>query len=132
MKAAGHETVSIGKPHYRSPEYDDGFAQEIVALHVSNGEGWGFGILRPHDHTCFDNSQYAQDIGPGDDSYTEYDVKVRDHAVDWLAQEGAAARDKPWALFVSFLRPHYPLTCPKPFYDMYDPERLPPRLRRSG
>ena len=131
LKAAGHETVSIGKLHYRSTEDDNGFSREIVPLHVRNGEGWVFGILRRHDHTNFDNSQYARNIGPGDDSYTEYDLKVRDRTVDWLAREGSADRDKPWALFVSFLRPHYPLTCPKPFYDMYDPNRLPP-IRFDG
>ena len=36
---------------------------------------------------------------------------------------------KPWALFVSFVRPHFPLTAPPEFYKLYPPERMPmPRL----
>ena len=40
-----------------------------------------------------------------------------------------AASDKPWALFVSFVRPHFPLTAPPEFYKLYPPERMAmPRL----
>jgi choline-sulfatase len=37
--------------------------------------------------------------------------------------------DKPWTLFVSFVRPHFPLTAPPEFFALYDPNRMPlPRL----
>ena len=40
-----------------------------------------------------------------------------------------ASREKPWVLFVSFVRPHFPLTAPPEFYKLYPPERmLMPRL----
>lgn len=131
LKAEGHETVSIGKLHYRSSDDDNGFAREIVPLHVKDGIGWAHGLLRRQDATCFDTSGYAVSIGPGEDGYSDYDRRVRDETVSWLKQEGATARDKPWALFVSFLRPHYPLTCPKEYYDLYDPDRL-PAIRYEG
>jgi len=131
LKAEGHETVSIGKLHYRSTDDDNGYAREIVPLHVRGGLGWVHGLLRRQDHTCFNPASYAADVGAGDDHYTDYDHRVRDEAVAWLRDEGAAKRDKPWAAFVSFLRPHYPLRCPKEWLDLYDPERLPP-IRFDG
>ncbi len=131
LKEEGRETVSIGKLHYRRTEDDNGYGREIVPLHVAGGEGWVYGLLRRQDATCFDASGYAADVGVGEDSYTAYDLRVRDESVNWLQTEGKTARNAPWALFVSFLRPHYPLTCPKPYLDLYDPDRLPP-IRFDG
>ena len=36
-----------------------------------------------------------------------------------------ARREKPWALFVSFVRPHFPLIAPPEFFALYDPEKCP-------
>ena len=127
LKAEGHETVSIGKLHYGSSADDNGYAREVLPLHVTGGDGWVYGLLRRQDHTAFDCAGFAAAIGPGEDPYSDYDRRVRDAAVDWLETEGSRPRDKPWACFVSFVRPHYPLSCPPDFYALYDPERLPPR-----
>ena len=131
LKAEGHETVSIGKLHYRATEDDNGYAREILPLHVTAGEGWVYGLLRRQDHSAFDCAGFAAAIGPGEDPYSDYDRRVRDAAVAWLQSEAATPREKPWALFVSFVRPHYPLSCPAPYYDLYDPQHLPP-IRFDG
>lgn len=125
LQAEGHEVVSVGKLHYRSVEDDNGFSREIVPLHIRNGQGWVQGLLRRH-RNLYDASGFAQDIGPGEDPYSDYDRTVAREAVAWLKSEGTAPRDKPWVLFVSFLRPHYPLTCPKDFYDLYPLDQVPP------
>lgn len=131
LREVGYETLSVGKLHYRSTDDENGYDQEIVPLHVKDGIGWAHGILRRQHHTCFDASTYAAGAHAGDDIYTEYDISVRDKSVAWLEQNAAASRDKPWAMFVSFLRPHYPLTCPADYLEMYDPARLPP-IRFDG
>lgn len=131
LRQEGYETVSIGKLHYRSSADDNGYGREIVPLQVMNGEGWVMGLLRREDATCFDASGYAREIGAGGDAYTDYDLTVRDRAVAWLREEATPASDRPWASFVSFVRPHYPLVCPKEFLDLYDPDRLPP-IRFDG
>ncbi len=131
LQAEGCETLSIGKLHYRGSQDNNGFQQELEPLYVRGGEGWVYGLLRRQDHTAYNASALARQIGPGEDDYSDYDRRVRDKAVDWLSTEGARKRDKPWALFVSFLRPHYPLTCPKAYFDLYDPERI-PKARYAG
>lgn len=132
LREAGCETVSIGKLHYGAAGEDHGFAREIVPLYVKDGNGWIHGLLRRQDHSCFDTAGYAADVKAGEDDYTDYDRVVRDRAVDWLKTEGTARRNgKPWALFVSFLRPHYPLSCPQDWLALYDPEKL-PAIRNAG
>lgn len=126
LKDAGYETLSIGKLHYRSSEDDNGYQREIHPLHVKDGEGWVFGLLRRQDHTAYSAAGFADDRGPGEDGYSEYDRKVRDAAVAWLKEDAGHGRDQPWALFTSFLRPHYPLTCPREYYQLYDPASIPP------
>ena len=120
LRAAGHEVVSIGKLHFRSAEDDNGFSQEILPMHVVGGVGWTIGLLR---ETLPDYSpsaaELAVDVGVGSSSYTDYDLAITDAATDWLC--AAERLNQPWAAFVSLVSPHYPLTCPEAFYDLYDP-----------
>ncbi|MFK7944712.1 MAG: sulfatase-like hydrolase/transferase [Paracoccaceae bacterium] len=130
LRDAGHEMLSIGKLHFRSEADDNGFSEEIRPLHVAGGEGWVHGLLRDEED-IFDTSGFAAHIGPGDDPYTRYDEAVCSATVDWIGQRGTDAA--PWCLYVSFLRPHYPLTCPEEFYDLYDPDKVPmPRAATPG
>ncbi|MEM7407214.1 MAG: sulfatase-like hydrolase/transferase [Pseudomonadota bacterium] len=123
LAEAGHEVSSIGKLHFRSADDDNGFANEIRALHIRAGVGFTHGLLR-RERDLFDAAHFAEEIGPGDDPYTRYDIGVADDAVKWLRRPSGS---RPWALFVSFLRPHYPLTCPPEFFGLYHPARLPVR-----
>jgi len=124
LRDAGREVVSVGKLHFRSEADDNGFSREIRPLHVHGGQGWVHGLLRD-ELDLFDATGFARHIGPGEDSYSTYDEAVCRDAVDWLSQKAAAPAAAPWGLFVSFLRPHYPLTCPKEYYDLYDPAEMP-------
>ncbi|MFT5658504.1 MAG: choline-sulfatase [Gammaproteobacteria bacterium] len=123
LQSQGHRVDSIGKLHYRGKEYDNGFDEEILPLYIRNGVGWTKGLLRNHE-TILDCSSFAQTIGPGTDSYTDYDTGVTEQACHWLRQKDHTAAEKPWALFVSWLRPHYPLTCPPEYYDLYPLEQM--------
>ncbi len=118
LQSQGHRVDSIGKLHYRAKEFDNGFDHEILPLYIRNGVGWIKGLLRNHE-SVLDCSGYAREIGPGNDSYSEYDLGVTEKACEWLGDMQNAGGEKPWTLFVSWLRPHYPLTCPAEFYDLY-------------
>src|SRR5258706_8072297 len=45
LLAAGHPSVSIGKLHYRSAADANGFAPELLALHIVDGVGDLLGLL---------------------------------------------------------------------------------------
>jgi choline-sulfatase len=123
LQSQGHRVDSIGKLHYRGSEYDNGFDQEILPMYIRDGVGWTKGLLRNHEE-ILDCSSYAKEIGPGDDQYTQYDLGVTRSACNWLQDTGNQTADKPWTLFVSWLRPHYPLTCPQEFYDLYPLDKM--------
>ena len=123
LQSQGHRVDSIGKLHYRGNEYDNGFDQEILPMYVRDGVGWTKGLLRNHEEVL-DCSSYAQKIGAGDDQYTQYDLGVTHKACQWLQDRKNQISEKPWTLFVSWLRPHYPLTCPQEFYDIYPLDKM--------
>ncbi|MGI9407834.1 MAG: sulfatase-like hydrolase/transferase [Hyphomicrobiaceae bacterium] len=112
-------SVSIGKLHFRSTEDDNGFDPELLPMHVVNGVGWVQGLIRNPLPDYRDNAtELADDVGRGESSYTAYDRAITERTCQWL-REDANADERPWALFVSLVSPHFPLTAPNEFYDMY-------------
>ncbi|MGE0314345.1 MAG: sulfatase-like hydrolase/transferase [Lautropia sp.] len=128
LRDAGHQALSIGKLHFRSERDDNGFSQEIIPLHVVDGQGDLLGLIRRPEPAARGGTADLANAGPGESTYAAYDRNIRDGAVQWLTEHAPKAV-KPWCLFVSFVKPHFPLIAPKPFYDLYPPDTLPmPRL----
>lgn len=128
LRASGHRVVSIGKLHFRATADDNGFSEEILPLHVLDGIGDLIGMLREPPAHRGSMPALAKSAGPGKSTYNDYDSAIAAAAREWIANEGRRS-GKPWALLVSFVRPHFPLTPPPEFYRLYSPERMPlPRL----
>lgn len=126
LRARGHAVVSVGKLHYRSSADDNGFSDEILPMYLANdGKGWPQGLIRNPLPGFDEVTEMARDAGPGDSTYTDYDRAITDAACGWLGRYASAVTDKPWALFVSFVSPHYPLTVPHRFYDLYADRPMP-------
>ena len=135
LREAGHEVTSIGKLHFRSADDDNGFSQEIMPLHINDGIGDPLGWLRDPLPVRKATLRLAKDAGRGDSTYQDYDRKITDAAVDWLkaraqGTNNGASPDKPWALFVSLVCPHFPLIARPEFFDLYPEDKVPlPALR---
>ncbi len=128
---AGHSVVSIGKLHYRDTGDDNGFSEEILPLHVLNGQGDTLGLLRHDLRARKSSSALARDAGRGESTYTTYDRNIAAAACDWL-RGPAQATDQPWVLFLGFVCPHFPLIAPPEFYDLYPLDDVPlPQLTGS-
>ncbi|MES3707454.1 sulfatase-like hydrolase/transferase [Pseudomonas putida] len=119
----GHEVVSIGKLHYRNDSDDNGFSRSVIPLHVVDGVGDVFALVRDNFEPKLSNRKKIEDAGPGESSYTRYDRSICDEAVEFLRQQSDTP-DKPWVLFVSFVCPHFPLIAPQRFYDMYPHDQV--------
>ncbi len=117
LRDAGGEVVSIGKLHFRGGD-DNGFSEEILPLHVVDGVGDLKGLLRRPMAAKKGNEQMAKGAGRGDSEYSRYDRAICDAVKDWL--RARQADGTPFALFVSFVMPHFPLVAPGPFYDLYE------------
>ena len=127
LQQAGVRVESIGKLHYRSQEDDTGFDVQHIPMHIAGGIGMiHLSIRRQFKdfvRPARKRSAIIEHAGPGESEYTRYDRKVADIATQWLAS--AAASEKPWTLFVSFVTPHYPLIAPKEYCDLYPVEDMP-------
>jgi choline-sulfatase len=122
LVAEGHKVSTIGKLHFRSTEDDTGYPDQRLAMHVEEGTGDLYALLRttgalPRRPKVRERITKTH---VGESEYSRYDRAVAGAAENWLRTEAGAA-DRPWVLFVSFATPHYPLTAPKEFADMYSP-----------
>jgi choline-sulfatase len=127
LRAAGHRVVAIGKLHFRGRNGDDhGFSEEIVAMHIVDGIGDVKGLIRDDIPKRKGGDKMARLAGPGESSYTAYDRDIAARAQIWLHEEAPRWRDRPWALFVSFVAPHFPLTAPPEWFYRYWQQALPP------
>jgi choline-sulfatase len=126
LSRAGYRVTTIGKLHYRDAADDTGFPDQRLAMHIA-GRGDLRGIAqRPEGRVpTVPGFNAILDAGPGETDYTRYDRSVTDAAVRFLADDDG---DRPFALMVSFVAPHFPLVAPAEFFDLYgDPDlELPP------
>ncbi len=122
LRDGGVDVTSIGKLHFKSAEIDNGFTQEIMPMHVVGGVGWAVGLLRENPPEYDAAAELAEQVGAGNSSYTDYDLAITQAAEEWLHEKKDAS--EPWAAFVSLVSPHYPLTAPQEYYDMYDPAQM--------
>ena len=126
LRDRGSRVVSIGKLHFRGlPGDDHGFSEEIIPMHVIEGLGDVKGLVRSDIPRRKGYDKLANLAGPGESPYTRYDRDIAARARDWLRDEAPKHRDRPWALFVSFVCPHFPLVAPREFFDLYPLERIP-------
>ena len=116
------DVTSIGKLHFRSGEDDNGFSEEILPMHVVGGVGWAAGLLRDKFPDHDSAAELAADVGAGPSTYTDYDLAITAAAETWFSKQKRA--EKTWAAFVSLVSPHYPLTAPEEYYNMYDPAEM--------
>jgi choline-sulfatase len=126
LRAHGHRVVSVGKLHFRGRRGDDhGFSEELLAMHVLDGVGDVKGLVRENIPRRNGYDKLAKLAGPGESPYTRYDRDIAARARQWLREVGRSGDGRPWALFVSFVCPHFPLVAPPRFYELYSPERIP-------
>jgi choline-sulfatase len=132
LRDRDHAVVSIGKLHFRCAEDDNGFSEELLPMHLANGgKGWPQGLIRNPLPGFAEAAEMARDVGPGESTYTEYDRALTDEACRWLRRYPRKIRNKPWVAFVSFVSPHYPLTAPPAFYDLYAGRAMPAFIGRE-
>jgi choline-sulfatase len=67
----------------------------------------------------------AADAGRGDSTYQGYDDRITAAAEEWLRARARQPDDKPWALFVSLVCPHFPLIARPEWFDLYPEAEVP-------
>lgn len=126
LMAQGHHVASIGKLHYvDSVPQRNGFDEEILPMHIVQGVGDLLGLIRDELPRRPGSAKLGPEAGPGESEYTEYDRAIAGETSKWLTSEAPKHQDKPWALYVGFVSPHFPLIAPPEFYAMYPEDKVP-------
>lgn len=123
LRQHGYPVTSIGKLHFRSADDHNGFDEEVMPLHVVDSQGDLLGMIRDDAPPRASALKLAEEAGPGNSSYQEYDDRITAAAVAWL--QARVAGGKPWTLFVSLVCPHFPLIARPRWYDLYPEANVP-------
>ncbi len=133
LQAAGVRCESIGKLHFRNANAPTGFDRQIRPMHIHEGIGSVWMLDRSASAAQPERARnLLRPIGAGESKYNTYDRLVAEEAVRWLSDPAKTAR--PWVLYVGLVAPHYPMTVPREYLDLYDPDAIElPRLHpRNG
>lgn len=126
---AGHAVAGIGKFHFRNGEDDNGFSEEIAAMHILEGVGELIGLLRGSGEEPVRNGLwdlYTRRTGVGEPtSYQKYDQKITGHAIDWINASAQRKPEQPWALAVHYVSAHAPYTVSQELFDLYPLDEMP-------
>ncbi|MDP6778712.1 MAG: sulfatase-like hydrolase/transferase [Candidatus Latescibacteria bacterium] len=136
LQAHGYATATVGKMHLGGCRQFGGFAarpygdfggscgHQYDPLTPSSGENLGGMDMR--------SRTLDAGISQVPESMLQEQMVVRE-SIAHLREQRHADPDRPWLLYASFSRPHFPLTAPKRFIDRYCPDGVtPPRVGRSG
>ncbi|WP_170423800.1 sulfatase-like hydrolase/transferase [Ruegeria arenilitoris] len=132
LQENGNPVGSIGKLHYRNESDPVGLDFQQIPMHLVNGVGDVLGCVREPLPRRWKARDLADSAGPGETTYTNYDRNITEAACEWIAQrDHEETPEKPWTVFISMVAPHFPLTAPQQFYDLYKDMDLKPSKEAS-
>lgn len=123
LTAADHHVTTVGKLHYRQVGDDTGFPDQRLAMHVKDGVGDTYSLIRDNVAPRPQARARALEAGPGESEYSRFDRAIARESCRWLREE-AVGYDRPWVLSVGFVTPHFPLIAPREFFDLYPLDRV--------
>jgi choline-sulfatase len=119
LNLAGYDTALSGKMHFIGEDQLHGFQRRLVSdihgklmrtlLDWNTKEGWATPGHRGR----------LKEAGPGDYLDQQYDDCVTARSIDYLAEP--ERKERPWALCVGLITPHFPLIVRRRYWDLYYP-----------
>ena len=149
LRAQGYEAVLSGKMHLLGPDRLHGFERQLaVDLHADlihpvyrwadgvpeAAEPWP-GVTRTGSRVPEHGRNFGAEVsegggespmervvetGPGTTPEIKADDLAVERAIEFL--RGRTGADRPFALCVGLIAPHYPFVVPEPFFSQYFPE----------
>lgn len=119
----GITMTTIGKLHYRSVKDNTGFPDQRCPLHVRDGIGDIYGLLRDKESTKPGVGQFPYKAKVGNATYMEYDEHSTTEAIRYLDEKRGS--DSPWALYIGYTFPHFPLMAPEDIWKLYEEKEIP-------
>ncbi len=118
---AGHQVVTVGKLHYKNEDPLTGFPDQRIPLNIKNGIGDIYGSIRDKEITRYQFRDALLQASAGESDYIRYDRAIAERSAAYLRNEGVKA-NKPFALHIGFVTPHFPLVVPQKYLVLYPDE----------
>jgi choline-sulfatase len=119
LNLEGYETALAGKMHFLGEDQRHGFQRRLVSdihgkmmrdlVDWDSKRGWA----------TAGHKQRLAEAGPGDYTYQQYDDCVATRAAEYLAEP--ERKERPWALCVGLITPHFPLIVREKYWNQYYP-----------
>ena len=123
LQKHGVRVESIGKLHYRLASDPVGIDVQHQPTHIADGKGMLWMAVRdPLPELGSKPRMLGERIGAGETTYTRYDREITKSTVSWLKNHTEDTEN--WCLFVGLVAPHFPLTVPQEFLDLYPLEAV--------
>jgi choline-sulfatase len=121
LRNEGYDTALNGKMHLVGPDPLHGFEKQLSRdPHIEAPLGhfrWSVGIPKaPEDWYG------VREADPGKSPMIEADDAMEEAAVEYLSDP--ARHDKPFAMCVGFIAPHFPFVVPEPYFSKYYPDNV--------
>lgn len=128
----GYDAVLNGRMHFIGPDQMHGFSARPVAerkhTQMVLEHAWEDGVIDSNA------GGRIKEAGSGDSVVVDYDRKVTRGAVEFLETRSRSSaerkgpadtrkQDKPFALCIGYVAPHFPLICPEEYYSLYYPDK---------
>ncbi|MDD3251374.1 MAG: sulfatase-like hydrolase/transferase [Lachnospiraceae bacterium] len=137
-----YDVTTIGKLHFINAGPETGFRDQRIPLHIKDGVGDVYGEIRDHEITRPQFRNAILNAKDGSTDYIIYDREIARQSVEFLKEKGERAEkveqggyhEKPFTLLTGFVTPHFPLTVPKEYLDLYPDEssiRIPVEFERE-
>ena len=143
LRECGYEVMLSGKMHLIGPDKLHGFERQLaVDLHADlvhpvyrwkdgipeANEPWE-GVTRTSSRVPKHGAHIAAsggmeniaETGAGTTPEIEADDLAVDEAIKYLQQQSSVPKQKPFALCVGLIAPHFPFVVPEPFFSQYYP-----------
>ena len=119
LQDGGVKTTVVGRKHFE-PYADAGFPdQREPELSEPPIEVARLDRNPPTEYEHATDRFYEPDIN---DNRMEESTERTDEAISWLEEE--APEDDSWTLYLSYQPPHFPLTAPEEYWEMYPPDDM--------
>lgn len=138
LRKAGFQTAAVGKMHFTPTYQDVGF--DTVILCEQNGQGRYEDDYHAWLKECglTDNLDLTDQTAYREKASAKYfenfgafssDLDLEHHSTTWITKQALSQIEK-WderggnVLMAGYVKPHHPFDPPKPYSEMYDPEKL--------
>ena len=128
LRHAGYRTCLSGKMHFAGAEQLHGFEERVTTDIYPSDFGWTADWSRTRQPYSPSRMSLRSVVEAGlceRNLQIDYDEEVAYRAEQWLFDQARDSDDRPFLLWASFTHPHNPFVTTRPYWDLYDPDRIP-------